>query len=142
VIQENSAVVNFEDLPLVEIDQVKMTQVVQNLLGNAIKFRKPDVPPEIKISAERRASDWLFSVRDNGIGFDSKYSDRIFQVFQRLHTAGRYAGNGIGLSICRRIVEHHGGNLWAESQPGVGSTFYFTLPLIADRVRKGRAASR
>jgi signal transduction histidine kinase len=142
VIQENSAVVRFRDLPQVEVDEVKMTQVVQNLLGNAIKFRKPDVPPEITISAERRASDWLFSVSDNGIGFDSKYSDRIFQVFQRLHSVGRYPGNGIGLSICRRIVEHHGGNLWAESQPGVGSTFYFTLPFVADFVRKARTVSR
>jgi signal transduction histidine kinase len=142
VIQETSAVVRFENLPQVEVDEIKMTQVVQNLLTNAIKFRKPDIPPEIIISAERRASDWLFSVRDNGIGFDSKYSDRIFQVFQRLHTVGRYPGNGIGLSICRRIVEHHGGNLWAESQPGVGSTFYFTLPLVADLVRKKRAVSR
>jgi signal transduction histidine kinase len=142
VIQENSAIVHFKDLPPVEVDQVKMTQVVQNLLGNAIKFRKPDVLPEITISAERRASDWLFSVRDNGIGFDSKYSDRIFQVFQRLHSVGRYPGNGIGLSICRRIVEHHGGNLWAESEPGVGSTFYFTLPFVAEFVRKERAATR
>ncbi len=142
VIQENSAVVRFEGLPPIDIDEVKMTQVIQNLLGNAIKFRKPDVAPEITISAERRGSDWLFSVRDNGIGFDSKYSDRIFQVFQRLHGVGRYPGNGIGLSICRRIVEHHGGNLWAESQPGVGSTFYFTLPFVANPVREERTVAR
>ncbi len=142
VIQENSAAVHFENLPLVEVDEVKMMQVIQNLLGNAIKFRKPDVPPEITISAERRPTDWLFSVRDNGIGFDAKYSDRIFQVFQRLHSVGRYPGNGIGLSICRRIVEHHGGNLWAESQPGAGSTFYFTVPFVADRRLHERTVAR
>ncbi len=127
-IRENSVVLDCGALPTVQADETKLIQVVQNLLGNAIKFRKPGVIPEIKLNARRQGPDWLFSVADNGIGFDPKYSDRIFLVFQRLHGAGRYPGNGIGLSICRRIVEHHGGRLWAESEPGSGSTFFFTLP--------------
>ncbi len=130
--RENAAVLRHGALPVVEIDEVKMTQVVQNLVGNAIKFRKPDVPPEITISAERRHAEWLFCFADNGIGFDARHSDRIFQVFQRLHGVGRYPGNGIGLSICKRIVEHHGGRLWAQSEPGAGSTFFFTLPNSSD----------
>lgn len=126
-IEETSAVVEYARLPVVELDEVKMTQVVQNLVSNAIKFRRNGTPPRIRVSAERRGSDWLFSIADNGIGFDPKYQDRIFEVFQRLHGVGKYSGNGIGLSICRRIVEHHGGRLWADSRPGVGSTFFFTL---------------
>ncbi len=126
-IGETSAVIDYASLPVVELDEVKMTQVVQNLLSNAIKFRRNGTPPRIRVSAERRGAEWLFSVADNGIGFDPKYQDRIFEVFQRLHGLGKYSGNGIGLSICRRIVEHHGGRLWADSRPGVGSTFFFTL---------------
>ena len=127
-IEENSVVLECGPLPSLPADEIKLTQVLQNLLGNAIKFRKPGVVPRIKVNARTQGPDWLFSVADNGIGFDPKYSDRIFLVFQRLHGAGRYPGNGIGLSICRRIVEHHGGRLWAESEPGSGSTFFFTLP--------------
>lgn len=126
-IQESAARISYSQLPVVEIDPVKMVQVVQNLLGNAIKFRKPDALLQVEITVERQGPLWLFSVKDNGIGFEPKYKDRIFLVFQRLHGAGRYPGNGIGLSICRRIVEHHGGRLWAESEPGIGSTFRFTL---------------
>ncbi len=129
-IQESAARINHTQLPVVDIDTVKMVQVMQNLLGNAIKFRRSDVPLQIDITANRQNSLWLFSVKDNGIGFDPKYADRIFLVFQRLHGGGKYPGNGIGLSICRRIVEHHGGRLWAESEPGAGSTFWFTLPSI------------
>ncbi|MBV8867399.1 MAG: CHASE3 domain-containing protein [Acidobacteriaceae bacterium] len=127
-IEETSAIIDYGHLPVVELDELKMTQVIQNLFSNAIKFRKNGTPPQISVSAERRGADWLFSVADNGIGFDPKYHDRIFEVFQRLHGLGRYAGNGIGLSICRRIIEHHGGRLWADSKPGEGSTFFFTLP--------------
>lgn len=127
-IRENAAVVRHEGLPLVQADGTKLAQVMQNLVGNAIKFRKRDVRPEVSVTATKRESDWCFAVADNGIGFDPKYCDRIFQVFQRLHGIGKYPGNGIGLAICRRIIEHHGGRLWAESQPGVGSTFFFTLP--------------
>ncbi len=127
-IQESAARIHHTQMPVLEIDPVKMVQVIQNLVGNAIKFRRADVPLQIDITANRQNSLWLFSVKDNGIGFDPKYADRIFLVFQRLHGGGKYPGNGIGLSICRRIVEHHGGRLWAESEPGAGSTFWFTLP--------------
>ncbi len=131
-IEESSAAVRYGSLPVVNVDQVKMTQVVQNLVGNAIKFRKPDVRPEIEISTKRDGLEWVFSVADNGIGFERKYNDRIFQVFQRLHGVGSYPGNGIGLAICRRIVEHHGGRLWAEAEPDLGSTFFFTLPYVKE----------
>ncbi len=131
-IEETSAVIEHASLPVVELDELKMTQVVQNLLSNAIKFRRNGTPPRIRVSAERRGTDWLFSIADNGIGFDPKYQDRIFEVFQRLHGVGKYSGNGIGLSISRRIVEHHGGRLWADSTPGVGSTFFFTLAAQED----------
>ncbi len=130
-IRESSAKVSFADLPPVCGDELKLTQVFQNLIGNAIKFSKPGVSPEIKISAKRAGAAWEFAVADNGIGFDPKYCDRIFEVFQRLHGVGRYPGNGIGLSICRRIVEHHGGQLRAESTPGAGSIFFFTLPFAS-----------
>ena len=99
-----------------------------NLVGNAIKFRKQSVTPEIDIAAEAKNSVWVFSVRDNGIGFDPKYREQIFGAFQRLHGGGTYPGSGIGLSVCRRIIGHHGGQLWAESAPDAGSTFFFTLP--------------
>ena len=128
--RESGASVRYEHLPVVQADEQKLTQVVQNLLANAMKFRKAEVQPEITISAERKEGAWLIAVADNGIGFDAKYAERIFQVFQRLHSVGRYPGNGIGLSICRRIVEHHGGELWADSQPGSGATFFFTLPIV------------
>jgi signal transduction histidine kinase len=128
-INESGAVVRHDGLPTVEADETKLIQVMQNLIGNAIKFRKPDSRPEIFIAARSTAGQWIFEFADNGIGFDPKYTDRIFQVFQRLHGVGAYSGNGIGLAICKRIIEHHGGRLWAESQPGVGSRFFFSLPL-------------
>jgi len=127
-IRENGAIVRYEALPEVSADEVKLTQVFQNLIGNGIKFRKPDIAPVVEVTAKRSGLEWAFEVADNGIGFDPKYCDRIFEVFQRLHGVGRYAGNGIGLAICRRVIEHHGGRLWADSQPGSGSRFFFTLP--------------
>ena len=129
-IAESGAILHVGDLPEVEGDSVKLTQVLQNLIGNAVKFRKPGTPPQIQVSAKEQGNDWLFEIADNGIGFDPKYCDRIFQVFQRLHGVGKYPGNGIGLAICRRIIEHHGGRLWARSQPNTGSTFSFTLPRV------------
>jgi signal transduction histidine kinase len=132
LIRDTGAAVNFGSLPVVFGDKTKLTQVMQNLIGNAIKFRKPEVPPRVSIEVELVADEWIFRVTDNGIGFDPKYCDRIFQVFQRLHGVGRYAGNGIGLAICRRVVEHHGGRLWAQSELAKGSTFFFSLPTATD----------
>ena len=127
-IQETGAVVSFSSLPSIVADETKIVQVFQNLIGNAIKFRKPAEAPEVTIGAKRESDHWVFSVSDNGVGFDEKYTDRIFQVFQRLHGVGKYPGNGIGLAITKRIVEQHGGRLWAKSRLGEGSCFSFTVP--------------
>jgi signal transduction histidine kinase len=132
-IKESSATIRANSLPVVLGDESKLVLVLQNLVANAIKFHKPGMAPEINVTAHRRSDEWVLEVSDNGIGFDPKYSERIFQVFQRLHGVGKYPGNGIGLAISRRIVEHHGGRLWAESEPGKGATFFFTLPVATDR---------
>ncbi|MBV9762119.1 MAG: CHASE3 domain-containing protein [Acidobacteriaceae bacterium] len=132
VIAESGASIHHGRLPMVEGDEIKLIQVIQNLIGNAIKFRKPGIKPEISVTAKAAPNEWVFEVGDNGIGFDPKYTDRIFEVFQRLHGIGTYPGNGIGLAICRRIIQHHGGRLWAESQPQVGSKFFFALPSATD----------
>ncbi len=127
-ISESDAAIEYTGLPDVQADETKLIQVVQNLVGNAVKFRSPERPPKLTISSRLSGREWLITIADNGIGFDPKYTDRIFQVFQRLHAVGRYPGNGIGLAVCRRIIEHHGGRLWAESQEGEGAKFFFTLP--------------
>ena len=124
----SKAAVHVHDLPVIFADETKLTQVVQNLIANAIKFQKPGLSPEVTVQASYESHEWVFSISDNGIGFDEKYTDRIFQVFQRLHGVGKYPGTGIGLAICRRILEHHGGRLWARSELGVGSTFFFSIP--------------
>jgi len=126
-IAENGVTVTHGPLPMVMADDRRLTQLLQNLLGNAIKFRGK-APPEIHIKAEEQDGMWQFSVSDNGIGIDSKYYDRIFTIFQRLHTMEEYPGTGIGLAVCKKIVERHNGRIWVESEPGKGSTFYFTLP--------------
>lgn len=133
-IKESGAVIHYDQLPVIEADETKLTQVIQNLVGNAIKFHKPDVRPEITVAARTLPGEWVFEVADNGIGFDTRYTDRIFEVFQRLHAVGTYPGNGIGLAISRRIVEHHGGRMWAESHIAVGSRFLFTLPSATNNV--------
>jgi PAS domain S-box-containing protein len=126
-IEESRAEVTIEGLPPVTADRSQLAQLFQNLVGNAIKYRKKGEPPRIRIAAEDRGTEWEFRVEDNGIGFDSRDAERIFQIFQRLHTVGEYPGTGIGLAICTKIVERHGGRIRVESEPGKGSTFFFTL---------------
>ncbi|MFA4848835.1 MAG: PAS domain S-box protein [Methanoregula sp.] len=126
--KEHHAVITHDPLPSIFADREQITKMFQNLIGNAIKFHKPDIVPEVHISAKHDENNWIFSVADNGIGIDKEYSDRIFKIFQRLHTRGEYAGTGIGLAICKRIAEQHGGTIWVESVPGSGTTFYFTIP--------------
>ncbi len=125
-IEESSAEVTWEDLPLVEADPVQLTQLLQNLVANAIRFRG-ERAPKVEVSARREGRRWRIAVSDNGIGIDPEYQDRIFSIFQRLHTRESYPGTGIGLSICKRIVEGHGGAIGVESQEGHGSVFWFTL---------------
>src|SRR5450759_752480 len=132
-IQESGAAITHDDLPRVYVDASQIRQLLQNLIGNAVKFRGEGTPV-IHVSAENRDGEWLFGVKDNGIGIDPKYSDRIFEIFQRLHGRAEYSGTGIGLSICRRIVERHGGHIWVESEPGQGATFFFTIPTVRGEV--------
>lgn len=118
------------DLPEVSVEPALMTAVFQNLIGNALKF-KGDTPPEVKVGAERDGDDWVFTVSDNGIGIDAEYAERVFALFQRLHTRSAYPGTGIGLALCRRIVEHHGGRIWLDTE-AADTTFRFTLPVRED----------
>ena len=127
VIEESKTIVTTEDLPMVRADASQLVQVFQNLLANAIKFRSEN-SPLIQVTARDEGREWVFSVRDNGIGIDQQYAERVFVIFQRLHTRQEYPGTGIGLAVCKRIVERHGGKIWFESEPGKGSTFFFTVP--------------
>ncbi|MFQ5909525.1 MAG: PAS domain S-box protein [Thermoplasmata archaeon] len=131
MIEENEAVITQDSLPTVAGDDSQLTQLFQNLIGNSIKFRG-EGPPRIDLSAEQEGDEWVFSVQDNGIGIEHQYSERIFEVFQRLHSRAKYSGSGIGLAICKKIIERHGGRIWVESEPGRGSTFYFTIPVARD----------
>jgi signal transduction histidine kinase len=126
-IEENHAVVTRGELPVLPADASQLEQLFQNLIANAIKFHG-EAPPQISIAAQQQADDWHFTVSDNGIGIDPEHFERIFVIFQRLHGRGDYPGTGIGLAVCKRIVERHGGNIWVESVPGQGATFHFTLP--------------
>jgi PAS domain S-box-containing protein len=130
-IAESNAEVTADSLPVVLGDTVQLRQVFQNLIANAIKFRCNDRPPRIHVCAEQRDNEWRITIRDNGVGIDPKNFGRLFVLFQRLHSGQQYRGTGIGLAICKKIVEHHGGRIGVESVPGQGSTFYFTLP-VAD----------
>lgn len=127
-IEETGAVVSSEPLPDVVADAGQMVQVFQNLVGNAVKFRTSNARPRIRISAARRGHECVFAVSDNGIGIDPTHAERIFVIFQRLHTRAEYPGTGIGLAICKKIVERLGGRIWVESEPGRGATFYFSVP--------------
>ncbi len=141
---ESGSEVTHEPLPTVMADSAQLGQVFQNIIANAIKFRREDGTPRVHISATRQAQagegaekkTWVFAIEDNGIGIDPKQTDRIFQIFQRLHTREEYPGTGIGLALCKRIIEQHGGNIWVESEPGEGATFYFTLPASHHRTGK------
>jgi PAS domain S-box-containing protein len=126
LIVENGAIVTHDPLPTVQADRSRLVQLFQNLIGNAVKFRG-EQPPRVHVGAQREEDGWTFFVRDNGIGIEPRFGERVFEIFQRLHERDRYPGTGVGLSICKRIVEHHGGRIWVESQLGKGATFLFTL---------------
>jgi len=132
-IEENNASITYNSLPTVFVDTSQMVQVFQNLIINAIKFKGKKIP-EIHVSAQKGEKEWTIAVSDNGIGIDPEHQEDIFQVFKRLHAREEYPGMGIGLSICQKIVEKHGGRIWVESELGEGSTFYFTIPVIPDDV--------
>jgi PAS domain S-box-containing protein len=138
-IQESGALVTHDPLPTVVADDVQLAQLLANLILNAVKFRDHK-PPRIHVKAERREREWVFSVSDNGIGIDPAQSERIFVIFQRLHDKDDYPGTGIGLAICKKIVERHAGRMWVESEPGKGSTFYFTLPVAPEATAWRRPA--
>lgn len=127
MITETRAEVTYKQLPDVMGDRDLLTQLFQNLIANAIKFRGNE-PPKIFIDVDEKEDAWIFSLRDNGIGFDSKHSSEIFTLYKRLHSESEYQGTGIGLASCRKVVEAHGGKIWAESEPGIGSIFHFSLP--------------
>lgn len=135
LIEENNAYITYDSLPLIIADKEQIAKLFQNLIENAIKFKKPDASPKIHISAylDEEKGEYIFSVADNGIGLESQYSDKIFEIFKRLHTIDEYRGTGIGLAICKRIVERHGGRIWVESSLGNGAIFYFTIPVRSSK---------
>ena len=126
-IRQAGAVVQIDPLPVLKVYETEFRLLLQNLIGNAIKFRRPGVKPEVRVWAELQHGTWKFAVKDNGIGIEPKHRDRIFLIFQRLHGRHEFEGSGIGLAHCRRIAEMHQGQIWFESKPGQGSTFYFTV---------------
>jgi len=131
-VEESQAQVDADPLPMVVADGALLTQVFQNLIANGLKFRVPGSRPRIHITAKHSArhldGDWVFSIRDHGIGVEPEYAERIFGLFERLHPVDEYPGSGVGLAISKRIIERHGGRIWVESQPGEGSVFRFTIP--------------
>ena len=127
-IKSSNARIQLGDMPDTILgDRIKIKQVLQNLIANGIKFTKKGVPPVIEINCVIQKDYWQFEVKDNGIGINKEFNDKIFKLFQRLHTAAQYEGTGIGLSLCKKIIKQHGGEIWVESKEGEGSTFYFTL---------------
>jgi signal transduction histidine kinase len=135
-IQESGAVIEHVQLPVAMADSSQLVQVFQNLIGNAIKFRGSETPL-IRVAAEAPGKEWIFSVADNGIGILAEHRENVFVIFRRLHTRAEYSGNGIGLSICKKIIEQHGGRIWVESEPGHGCNFQFTLPIKDTSTREG-----
>ena len=133
-IEESEALVSHGPLPTIMADEGQLIQLLQNLIGNAVKFHGQE-PPRVHVSAERKYNVWVFSVRDNGIGIDSQHAQGIFEIFRRLHTREEYPGTGMGLAICKKIVERHDGRIWVQSQPGEGSTFYFTIQVTGGESR-------
>ncbi len=126
-VRETGAVVEHDPLPVVHGDPTQLMQLFQNLVGNGIKYQRKDVVPRIHVSAAREPQHWHFQIRDNGLGIEREHFDRIFGIFQRLHTRDEYSGTGIGLALCKRIVDRHQGRIWVESEPGVGTTMHFTI---------------
>lgn len=137
-VREAGATITSEPLPVVSGDESQLEQVLQNLISNALKYRDAR-PPSIHIGVSREGPFWRFYVRDNGIGFDAQFSEQIFGLFKRLNDHKDYPGTGLGLAICRRIVEHHGGQIWATSEKGVGSEFFFNLPVDGAALRNEAA---
>lgn len=127
-ISEAGGQVTADRLPTVPGDETQLVQLFQNLIGNGLKYRKPQASPEVHVSAWQQGGEWIFSVRDNGIGIPPQHFDKVFQIFQRLHTRDEYPGTGIGLASCKKIIECHNGRIWVESAPGEGSRFYFSIP--------------
>jgi light-regulated signal transduction histidine kinase (bacteriophytochrome) len=127
-IGETSARITVGDLPVVRMREIHLAQLFQNLIGNAIKYRRDGVTPEVHVTAERSSDRWVFCIADNGIGISPEYKESIFGIFKRLHTNGKYDRTGMGLAICQRIVERYRGRIWVESEPGQGSSFLFTIP--------------
>jgi len=144
-IETNGALVRSDGLPAVQVNDGHVLQVFLNLIGNAIKYRSAR-KPEIHISARDQGGDWVFAVKDNGIGFDMQYADEIFGMFKRLHSGEKYDGSGIGLALTKAVIQRHGGTIWVESEPGRGSTFFFTLPKAtvkpSDSLRKPAAGEQ
>jgi signal transduction histidine kinase len=137
-IRESGARIEFDPLPKLKVDESQIMQLFQNLLSNAIKFKREETP-HVRVSTKLEEKFWVFSIRDNGLGIESEYFDKIFQIFQRLHVGDQFPGTGIGLAICKLIVERHGGELWVESELGRGSCFNFTLPIVAAENKSTRA---
>ena len=134
-VEESGAQIGSDELPIVMSNAFQLEQVFQNLIGNAIKFRNGN-PPVIRISVERKDAEWIFAVSDNGIGIAAEHPESVFTIFQRLHTREEYAGNGIGLAICKKIIERHGGRIWIESPPQGGTAFKFTLQAVENEAAK------